>query len=437
MNENVLFNIGDFPVFQNDFFWILGLFILFGLVYWLYVKYLLPFFNKLEIIEKKKKRRGKYLFLILLILLFLDISISILDLDVLLFSNVALHILIEALIIIIISYWVLWLTRNVFLNHYYRDRERKLDKSRIIESLNEKSLLKTLKWFLATVAILMLMRYIDWDYDLWTFKSPKKGALDIIIWVSSLVTTVLIYILARLLTWVITQFLFFSYYSKNHLDSGLGYSINKLISYFVYFMATIIALKNLGMDMGLLLGGAAALLVGVGLALQGTFSDFFAGLVLLFERPIKVGDFVSFEGRPVKVQKIGLRASKVKSRDSINYIIPNSKMIVHPVINWSHDEKSVRFNITVGVAYGSDTSLVEQILMEAADEHKEILKRPKPKVIFNDFADSSLQFILHYYSTNIYNADWVKSDLRFAIDKKFRENNISIPFPQRDVWMRK
>jgi len=177
-------------------------------------------------------------------------------------------------------------------------------------------------------------------------------------------------------------------------------------------------------------------MVGVGLGLQSTFADFFSGLVLLFERPIKVGDFVSFEGEFVHIQKIGLRVSKVKNRDSINFIIPNSKLINQTVINLSHDEKSVRFNIVVGVAYGSDTELVKQLLLEAAEDHKDVLKRPKPNVIFNDFANSALEFHLYYYSGEIFNTELVKSDIRFTIDRLFRENDITIPFPQRDVWMR-
>jgi small-conductance mechanosensitive channel len=110
-------------------------------------------------------------------------------------------------------------------------------------------------------------------------------------------------------------------------------------------------------------------------------------------------------------------------------------MIVNSVINLSHDEKSVRFNVKVGVAYGSDTKLVESLLLKAAGEQKDILNRPEPQVIFNDFADSSLEFILYFYSNTIFNSELVRSELRFNTNEKFSNNGISIPFPQRDVWM--
>lgn len=437
MGNDVFFSIGDLPVYLMDFLILCGIFLLFAFLIFIFNKYFLKYIGKKEDISSAKLKKGSILFLILIILLFFDVSIVLLDIRYTLFNRIETKLIIEALILLVLVYLVLWVATNVFIHKYFKNREKPQVEVKVTERDTESIAIKTLRWLLFSIALLILLRYINWDYTLWNIPSPKENAPDILIRLSSIINTILIYLIARLSIWIITQLLLFGYYRRKQFDQGVSYSINKLLAYIIYFAATLIALRNLGMDMGLLLGGAAALLVGVGLALQSTFSDFFSGLILLFERPIKIGDYVTFEGKPAEVQKIGLRASKVRDRDSINYIIPNSKLITQTVINWSYDEKSVRFQVNVGVAYGSDTDLVENLLIQAAIEHKDVLKRPKPKVVFSDFGNSSLDFQLNFYSRNIYNIEWVKSDIRFKIDRLFREHHVTIPFPQRDVWMRK
>ena len=436
MNKDPLFYLGDFPVIPLDLFWLGFSLVCLLIVYFAFNRFFIPFLDRKEHISTRTKHKGIFLLISLLILIYVEISFKVLSIQFQLFNRINLYLILEAMILLVLIYLILWIITNIFIHRYFQNREKEAPVPETPEQDPENSAVNSLRWLLFSVALLILFRYIDWDYILWTFKSPKADASDIHIRFSSILTTLIIFLVARLFLWVLTQLLLFRYYKRRQFDTGISYSINKLISYLVYFTATIFALRNLGMDMGLLLGGAAALLVGIGLALQGTFSDFFSGLILLFERPIKVGDFVSYDGKPVEVQKIGLRASKVIDRNSVNYIIPNSKLITQAVINLSHDEKSVRFQIYVGVAYGSDTALVEQLLMQAALEHKEVLKRPKPKVVFHDFGNSSLDFQLNYYSKNIFNAEWVKSDIRFTIDRLFREHKVTIPFPQRDVWMK-
>ena len=436
MNNDPLFSLGNVPVHLDDLLWLSGILLLFAIILFLFNRILLTYLQKKFEINKDKIRKGSLLFTLLLLLIYLDITFWVLDIEIDLFNRIEFALLIEASIILVTTYLLLWIASNIILYRVSITRELKKPGESSVLIPSQKAI-RVLKWLLFSVALSILLQYIDWDHTLFSIKSPKEDGAPILFRLSSLITTVIIFLTAQLLIWVITQVLLFSYYKRKSFEEGIQYSINKLLEYIIYFFATIIALRYLGMDIGLLLGGAAALLVGIGLALQATFSDFFSGLVLLFERPIKVGDYVSFEGNPVEVQKIGLRASIVKNRDSINYIIPNSKLITQTVINWSHDEKSVRFQVVVGVAYGSDTRLVESILLEAADEHKDVLKRPKPKVVFSNFADSALEFKLNYYSTNIFNAEWVKSDIRFTIDEKFREKGVTIPFPQRDVWLKK
>jgi len=189
--------------------------------------------------------------------------------------------------------------------------------------------------------------------------------------------------------------------------------------------------------MTVLWGGAAALLVGLGLGLQQTFNDFFSGIILLFERTVELGDVLEVDGTVGTVKLIGLRTSILETRDNITVVVPNSKLVTNNVTNWSHFDKKVRFQVNVGVAYGSDTKLVKELLLKVAMENTAVLEQPSPFVRFTNFGDSSLDFELHFYSREFIDIEDVKSDLRFEIDTFFRENNVDIPFPQRTIWMGK
>ena len=236
---------------------------------------------------------------------------------------------------------------------------------------------------------------------------------------------------------MITQIFLYGYYRQKNINIGSQFAVNQLLKYVIYVIAAFIALDTLGVKMTLIYGGAAALLVGVGLGLQQTFNDFFSGLILLFERTVEVGDTVQIGDNVGTVKKIGLRASIIEGRQNITMIVPNSKMVVDSVTNWSHFDDKVRFSINVGVAYGSDTEQVKELLLAAAKENPYIIEYPAPFVRFVDFADSSLNFQLHFWSRNFIIIEDVKSDLRFKIDALFRANNISIPFPQRDIHIKK
>ena len=161
------------------------------------------------------------------------------------------------------------------------------------------------------------------------------------------------------------------------------------------------AVETLGIQMTVLWGGAAALLVGVGLALQQTFNDLISGIILLFERSIEVGDVVNVSGMIGTVKRIGLRTSIVESVDNVTLLVPNSKFINEQVINWSHFDEKVRFKVSVGVAYGSDTKLVRKLLSKVAQENIYVLEYPSPFVRFVDFGSSSLDFQLFFYSRNL------------------------------------
>lgn len=254
--------------------------------------------------------------------------------------------------------------------------------------------------------------------------------------VSQLLFFVLILVFARLLLYIIKKVLL-RQVKMQRLDPGKEYAVYQIIVYLTYVIAISVGLESIGVKLTVLLAGSTALLVGLGLGLQDFFRDLVSGFIVLWERTVTAGDVVEIAGTVGRVQEVGLRTTSVFTRDDIVMIIPNQMLVNEKVVNWSQNGKATRFTVDVGVAYGSDTALVERVLMEAAEEHPAVQKDPSPLVHFVDFGNSSLDFKLLFYSHNLFRIERIKSELRFSIDKKFRENKITIPFPQRDVWMRK
>lgn len=219
------------------------------------------------------------------------------------------------------------------------------------------------------------------------------------------------------------------------VDRGRAKSVFQLVQYIVVLSAIILALEAVGIKLTFLLAGSAALLVGFGLGIQDLFNDFVSGVVLLFEGTVSVDDVIEVDGIVGQVKTIDLRTSKIETRDHIVIIVPNSKLVGESVINWSHNRKNTRFLIKVGVAYGSDVNLVKELLEEAAKEHELVTQHPEPVARFVDFGDSSLDFQLIFFSREMFSIEFIKSDIRFIIDRKFREKGVTIPFPQRDVHL--
>ena len=221
---------------------------------------------------------------------------------------------------------------------------------------------------------------------------------------------------------------------KNRLDRGSGWSIFLIINYFIWVIIIMINLDNFWVKISILIASIAALLVGVGLGIQQLFSDLASGIIIIIERNIQFGDIIELEDHTIgQVVEIGIRTTKIKSRDDIVMIVPNSKFVNDAIINWSHMDKKTRFNINVGVAYGSDVDLVKKILLQCAKEVKDVHSNPSPFVRFKDFGESSLDFQLFFWISETLLSENIKSDLRFLINSRFNENKIQIPFPQRDV----
>lgn len=251
-----------------------------------------------------------------------------------------------------------------------------------------------------------------------------------------IIAVVLIIIITWVVTWVLKKGMV-NRGNVSDLERGRRLSVYKLIQYVLWIIAFLLILESLGFQITLLLAGSAALLVGIGLGLQEVFKDFVSGIILLFDGTIRVSDVVEVEGTVGKVREIRLRASEMETREGIVLIIPNSRFITGNVVNWTHNHKLTRFKIEVGVAYGSDVEKVRDVLIVCAEQHDEVVKNPRPFVHFTDFADSQLSFSLQFYSRSVFRIEFIKSDIRFNIDRAFKEAGITIPFPQRDIHIRR
>ena len=254
--------------------------------------------------------------------------------------------------------------------------------------------------------------------------------------VFQIVAIVLIALLAWSFSWLLKKAVV---YRKNitELEKGRRLSVAKLLQYIIWVIAVLIGLESAGIQITVLLAGSAALSVGIGLGLQEVFKDSVSGVILLFDGTIRVSDIIEVEGQVGRVTEIRLRASEMETREGIIMIIPNSRFITGNVVNWTHNHKLTRFSVVVGVAYGSDVEKVRSVLIECAKQHPEVVKNPEPFVFFSDFADSQLTFTLQFFSRSVFRIEHVKSEIRFSIDKAFRESDITIPFPQRDLHIRK
>lgn len=219
------------------------------------------------------------------------------------------------------------------------------------------------------------------------------------------------------------------------LEPGFQESLVTISRYLLWVAGAMVALNVLGVSSTSMAVVFGALGVGLGFGLQNIFNNFVSGIILLFERPIQVGDTVEINGTWARVKKINVRATVVQTYDNASLIIPNSEFISSQVTNWTHKDARLRRTVTIGVAYGSDVETVRRVLLEIAAATPEVLAEPKPQVLFDDFGDSALIFKLRFW-THLDNLPQADTDVRFAINRRFQELGIEIPFPQRDVHLK-
>jgi len=232
----------------------------------------------------------------------------------------------------------------------------------------------------------------------------------------------LFYLTGKLKNWVIDRLL-----ARFNIGIGIRVATGTIARYFVIIIGFVIILQTAGIDLTALNVLAGAVGLGLGFGLQNIVGNFFSGIIILFERPIKVGDRLEVGGVEGAVQSINARSTTVLTNDNISIIVPNSKFVTENIVNWLHDDWKVRFRIPVIVANGSDVHLVEKLLLEAAKENRDVLDQPAPGVRFLLFGDTGLHFELRLWSTSlVHRKGMLFSAINFAIYDKFKKNGIEL-----------
>jgi small-conductance mechanosensitive channel len=241
---------------------------------------------------------------------------------------------------------------------------------------------------------------------------------------------------AFFVSWIIQKLLMDEVFIRRRVETGVRLSIGRLVHYVLVVVGFSLALLALGFEFTKLTIMVSALGVGIGFGLQSVVNNFVSGLILLFERPVRVGDFIELGGKWAEVKNIGLRATTVQTLEQADVIVPNADLVTNPVTNWTLSNRRVRVAVPVGVAYGSDVTLVMETLIACAKASPKVANTPAPQVLFLKFGDNSLDFELRVWVWDATERLRVKSELHQAIDRSFREAKIEIAFPQRDLHLR-
>jgi potassium efflux system protein len=288
------------------------------------------------------------------------------------------------------------------------------------------------------VTILLLLWRFDWvQVKGWiqaAFFGFQFGNLHLSL--QSLLIALGVFALGLAFTRFVQRWLTSRVFVGRRVDSGLHESVRIGVGYLGFVLAAMAAISYLGVDFSNLAIIAGALSVGIGFGLQSILNNFVSGLILLVERPIKIGDYISVGGEEGTVKKISVRSTEIETIHRQSVIIPNATLITDPVTNWMHLDKSCRLDIAVGVDYSTDVEVLRDALLDVARAHRGVLKNPPPIVHFAGFGDSSLDFELRVFLRDVRERINSSSNLRFAILAALRKAGISIPFPQRDIHIK-
>jgi small-conductance mechanosensitive channel len=278
-----------------------------------------------------------------------------------------------------------------------------------------------------------IIRYLDYlNYPL----IKQEGSFKVSI--VSLILLILIISIATLISRYTRRFLKKRVLPRFHIEIGLQYTLLRLVHYLIIALGVLYALKvGFSVDLTSVAVILGFLSVGIGFGLQYAAADIASGFILLFERPIRIGDWLALEGGVEgRVENISLRSTVLVTNENMAVIMPNSKLVQNKFVNYSYGTQNVRLNIPIGVAYGSDLEQVSTALLEAARSVKEVLSDPAPIVHFADFGDSALNLQIRLWISEPRKHPQISSKVNFAINQAFRKYNIEIPFPQRDIHIR-
>ncbi len=221
------------------------------------------------------------------------------------------------------------------------------------------------------------------------------------------------------------------------VDVGIRQATGSIVRYVIVSIGFIVILQTAGIDLSAITILAGALGVGVGFGLQNIVNNFVSGIIILFERPIKVGDRIQVEEVNGDVIRISWRSTTIVTNNNITIIVPNSEFITSRVINWSYVNRNVRFNFPVPVSYNADPEIVRKLLMEVVEEHPAILKEPRPNILLREFRESSMLFLMRIWTRELASRPGaLQSELNYAVMKKFRAHNIPVPYPHQELHIR-
>jgi small-conductance mechanosensitive channel len=283
------------------------------------------------------------------------------------------------------------------------------DFSILEETIIESSAWENIKFFMS--------RNIDFGKDI------SVSIFDVVIVITVIfITTLILRLILRIIT-------------RNLPPDDKG-KFNVVYGYFrwlIYLIILLVTFQTVGINLTAVFAASAALLIGVGLALQTLFQDIISGVFILIDQTVHVGDIIEIDGKVGRVEEIKLRSTRAVTIDNKVLVIPNHLYLENSLYNWTQNGTFTRESVTVGVAYGSDVQLIKKLLLQVASTHPDVISSPEPAVIFTDFGESSLNFELVFTLGDSFKAQFPKSDMRFEIDRLFREHKVSIPFPQRDI----
>ncbi|WP_226578037.1 mechanosensitive ion channel family protein [Halobacillus litoralis] len=301
----------------------------------------------------------------------------------------------------------------------------------------QKVSLSLINWLVFNGVLLFIILYFsnsDWlFYPIFTI-----GQVNITLFL--IIIAVLIITFSYRLSNTLNRHLLPFFFERHNLDKGIQFTLERVIHYIIMLVAVLVSLTTVGIDLSALTVFAGVLGVGIGFGMQNIASNFISGLILLFERPIKVGDRVLIDDVVGDVEKISMRATIVRTLENEHIIIPNSYFLEEKVVNRSFADSRLRLTIPIGVAYGTDVQKVKEILLKIADtanqENSFVLDSPQPYVNFQGFGDSSLDFELFVWISNPKEVIRIKSELNFHVYEQLNKHGIEIPFPQRDLHIK-
>ncbi|OQW57656.1 MAG: mechanosensitive ion channel protein MscS [Nitrospira sp. ST-bin4] len=263
----------------------------------------------------------------------------------------------------------------------------------------------------------------------------KIGADPVTLW--TIVSLVVLFVLLLWLTKKLKNLIVLKLLANSRIDIGVRQATGSIVRYIIIAIGFVVILQTVGIDLSTVTVLAGALGIGVGFGLQSITNNLVSGLILLFERPIKIGDRIEVGEVTGDVVDISVRATTVITNDNIAIIIPNAEFIGSTVTNWSYTTRDVRFNFPVRVSYREDPEAVRKLLLEVAGSHPGVLQERKSDVLFQEFGESCFQFILRVWTRDYTDRPGVlRSELNYAISRKFREHGIEIPYPQRDIHIK-